>query len=103
MTSRLSNPVVKDQCRCAAPRKDDTPAPNETRSTVAHRTRMCKQFRQGVVGEVVGDSRRPLAMTHKISQAGPRTLPAEGSGQIYGRLIVGRKERPGPALGEASR
>jgi hypothetical protein len=94
MTAYFSTPVVKDQCR-RGPRKDDAPAPNETGSTVADQANLCKQFRQGVVGEVVGDSHRPLAMTHKISQAGPR-LPS-------GRLIVGRKERPDPAPGEASR
>jgi hypothetical protein len=43
MNARLSNLALKDQCRCG-PRKDDTPAPNETRSTVAQQTNLCKSF-----------------------------------------------------------
>jgi hypothetical protein len=60
MTPAGTTRVVKDQCR-RGPCGGDAPAPNETRSTVAHQIRTCKQSLQNEEGLHV--SRTPTKET----------------------------------------
>ena len=79
----MSGSCANDQCRHAAPCEDDTPAPNETGSTVAHKTSECKQFCQNIS---FGSVSRGFVSSGRSSHSHP-TFPTAPQSQ-YGPAFI---------------